>query len=164
MEAVNVNSIIGDYYPIFELYQALRDQLMDILTDDDLAYSIGGANPTLGALCREIGEIEHAYSQSFKTFQMDFSYRNTTPGLEGNVNALSAWFVALDHALKDAVAALSEDDVTNRTIDRGGGFELSPRMQLGAYVEALLIFSGKVIVYLRAMGKTPPQQWQDWIG
>lgn len=159
-----MNSIIRDYYPTFQLYQALRDQLMDILTDDDLAYSIGSANPTLGALCRELGEVEHAYVESFKTFRLDFSYRNPDAELEGNVNALSAWFVDLDHELKDAIAALSEDDLTTRTVDRGGGFELSPRMQLGAYVEALLIFSGKVIVYLRAMGKTPPQQWQDWIG
>lgn len=160
----SMNSIIGDYYPTFQLYQALRDQLMDILTDDDLRYTVGGANPPLGVLCRELGEVEYAYIQSFKTFRLDFSYRNTDPELERNVNVLSAWFVTLDHELKSAVSALSEDEIALRTIDRGGGFELSPRMQLGAYVEALLIFSGKVMVYLRALGKTPPEQWRDWIG
>ena len=35
---------------------------------------------TLGALCREMGEIEHSYIQSLKTFQQDWSYRNMEAG------------------------------------------------------------------------------------
>jgi hypothetical protein len=48
-------------------YQALRNQMLDVLTDDDLTTAFGGATPTLGALCREIGEVEHAYVESFRT-------------------------------------------------------------------------------------------------
>jgi hypothetical protein len=36
-------------------------------------------------------------------------------------------------------------------IDRGGDFKLSPQGQLDAYKEALLIFYGKVDVYLKAL-------------
>jgi hypothetical protein len=32
-----MNSIMRDRYPTFELYQALRDELMNLLTDTDLA-------------------------------------------------------------------------------------------------------------------------------
>ena len=70
-----MNSIMTGYYPTFEMYQAMRNQLMEILTDADLDYTPGGTNPSLGALCRELGEVEHAYIQSFKTFTLDFSYR-----------------------------------------------------------------------------------------
>ena len=51
-----MNSIIADYYPTFRMYQALRTQLMDSLSDDELRYTPGGANLPLGALCVEIGE------------------------------------------------------------------------------------------------------------
>jgi hypothetical protein len=68
-----MNSIMADTYPTFELYQALRDQLMAILSDDDLAYQPGGATPALGALCRNIGETEIAYTQSFRTFELAFT-------------------------------------------------------------------------------------------
>ncbi len=71
-----MNSIMQEYYPVFQMYQALRNQLMEILNQEDLAYSPGGENPTLGTLCREIGEVEYAYIQSFETFRIDFSYRN----------------------------------------------------------------------------------------
>lgn len=159
-----MNSIMIGYYPTFEMYQALRDQLMEILTDADLAYTPGGANPPLGALCRELGEVEYAYIQSFKTFTLDFSYRNPEPGLETSVARLSAWYAELDRELKATIEGLSEEDLQQRVVDRGGGFTLPPQINLSVYNEALLIFYGKVVVYLRASGKTVPQQWADWLG
>ena len=67
-----MNSIITHYYPIFQTYQGLRDQIIETLGDEDLGYRPTARNPTLGELCREIGEIEQAYIASFKTFRLDF--------------------------------------------------------------------------------------------
>jgi uncharacterized damage-inducible protein DinB len=159
-----MNSIMTNYFPTFEMYQAIRNQLMEALTDNDLSYTPGGANPALGVLCREIGEVEHAYIDSFRTFALDFSYSNTTPGLENSVTQLVAWYADLDAELKAAISGLSEEDINGRLVDRGGDFKLLPQIQLNIYQEALLIFYGKAIVYLRAMGKTPPQQMRDWLG
>jgi hypothetical protein len=157
------NSIIEKNYAFFEMYQSLRNQLMEILTDDDLAFQPGGENPPLGALCVEIGETEQSYIDSFKTFAQDFSYRNGEAGLADSVERLTAWFTALDSELKETIAGLSEETVQNRQIDRGGGFTLLAQMQLHIYQEALLIFYGKVSVYLKAMGKPRPKQWVAWI-
>ena len=174
-----MNSIVREFFPtsspsglaqslapFFSDYQALRAQLMEILSDDDLGYQVGGANPSLGALCREIGEIERSYIESLKTFRQDFGYRNADPRLESSVAALSAWYAELDGELRAAIEGLSEDDIANRTIDRLDFPDFKPlvRVQLDIYREALLIFSTKVSVYLRAMGKRLPQQWREWIG
>ena len=123
---------------------------------------------SLGALCREIGEIEHAYIESFKSFRQDFSYRNGDPGLEHSVAALRAWFAELDRDLMAAIDGLSEDDIAGRRIVRSdfdeGFFSPLAKQQLDIYREALLIFYGKVSVYLRAIERPLPQQWLDWIG
>lgn len=156
-----MNSIITNHYPIFEHYQAIRNQLMEILVDEDLAYHPGGKNRPLGELCLEIGNVQHSYIQSFKTFEHDFDYRNEEPGLSHSVAKLTTWYVELDTALKEAVANLSDDDL-ERTINRG--FTVTPFVQLEVYKEGLLIFYGKVSVYLRVMGKPLPQQMQEWIG
>lgn len=79
-----------------------------------------------------------------------------------SVDQLMAWYNALDAELEAAVAGLSEEDVKTRQIDRGG-WSLPPTIQLEVYKEALLIFYGKASVYLKAMGKPRPQQWQEWI-
>src|SRR6185369_2530844 len=80
-----MNSIVGGYLAgsFFPEYQALRDQLMEILSDEDLGLRLGGETMSLGELCREIGEIEHTYVESFRTFRQDFSYRNPDLALEG---------------------------------------------------------------------------------
>jgi hypothetical protein len=159
-----MNRIMSEYFATFQMYQALRDQLMALLSDDDLRFRPGGANPPLGTLCREIGEVEHAYIESFRSFKQDFSYRNSEPGLADSVGRLTAWFAELDAALQATIAGLSDDEIASRLIDRGGGFTLPPQIQLEVYKEALLIFYGKADVYLKAMGKELPEQWRDWIG
>lgn len=158
-----MNSIVQEQFPLLAQYQALRNQLMAILSDEDLEFLPGGENPSLGVLCREMGEVEHAYVESFKTFEQDFCYRRNEPGLESSVERLAAWFQELDREIGAAIEALSEDDVQQKQIDRGGGFIVPPGIQLHIYREALLIFYGKVSVYLKAMGKPRSQQWQDWI-
>ena len=164
------NSLIREHMPatFFDEYQGLRSDLMASLSDEDLAFRLGGSTMSLGALCREIGDIEHAYVESFRTFTQDFGYTNPDPALETSVAALVAWYADLDRRLMDAVAGLTEADIAGRRIVRGDFsedfFSPLPAVQLDIYREALLIFCGKVSVYLRAMDRPLPGQWDDWIG
>lgn len=157
-----MNSIIAKHYPLFQMYQQLRDHMMGVLSDEDLGFRVPD-NPPLGTLCREIGETEYSYVESFKTFTHDFSYRGVEPG-SSSVQRLSEWFSGLDRDLREAVEALTEDDVQTRLIDRGHNFKVKPFVQLEIYKEALLIFYGKSSVYLKAMGKSPSERWKHWIG
>ncbi len=141
---------------------AMRSQLLDILSDADLAFSPGGRNMTLGALCREMGEIEHSYAQSLKTFQQDWSYHNGEADLESSIARLKAWFQTLDDELKATVSAFSDEDL-KKTVDRGG-YMMPVELQLDVYLQALLIFFGKATIYLKAMNKPLPQQIQEYIG
>jgi hypothetical protein len=165
-----MNSIVQRHLPatFFPEYQGLRDELMEFLTDDDLGYRVGDATASLGALCREIGEVEHAYTESFTTFRLNFAYRNPDPKIESSVAALSSWYAELDRDLMAALEGLSDDDIANRRIVRSDfaidDFSPLPAVQLDIYREALLIFYGKVSVYVRAMGKTLPKRWMEWIG
>lgn len=162
-----MNSLAREHIPrtFFVEYQALRDQLMEMLTDDDLGFRIEG-NQSLGEHCRNIGEAEHCYVESFKTFRLDFAYRNTGPGLSRSVRALSSWFRELDRELAAAIGNLSEQEVSGSPIERVDmpDWKPLPATVLDIYREALLIFYAKASVYLRAMGQSLPQQWQEWIG
>lgn len=159
-----MNQIITQHYPLFQMYQSLRDKLMDLINDEDLRYSPGGSNPTLGELCRELGEVEHSYIQSFKTFTQDFSYRNTTPGLAESADQLKQWYAELDQELRATIEGFSDDDLANRLVERAPDFKIPPQFQLDIYKEALLIFYGKATVYFKAMEKPLPGQWREWIG
>jgi hypothetical protein len=159
-----MNSLEQNYLPIFHEYQHIRIALMDVLTDDVLKRSLGGETLTLGALCREMGEVQRAYVTSLKTFTLDFGYRHPNPtAIETSVEGLKAWYAEMDAAIDAAVAAWSEDDIANKRIDRGGEWLQPLPIALEVYKEALIIFYGKASIYLRAWGIPRPQQMADWI-
>lgn len=158
-----MNAQLKEFWDLNRMYVGLRDQLLEALSDADLAYTPGGSNPTLGELCRELGETEYAYVQSFKTFAIDFSYRTKDERYLGSVAELQAWYRQLDEALEAALESVSDDDVANKKMGRDG-YEVPVHISLDILREALLIFYGKVSVYAKAMGKPLPQQWQDWVG
>ena len=82
--------------------------------------------------------------------------------------ALKEWYADLDRRPAAALEALTEDEVANRRVTRHDfdveGFAPLPAQELDIYREALLIFYGKVSIYLRAMGRELPRHWQEWIG
>lgn len=158
-----MNSLVEQELPLRES-QHLRYYLLDLLTDDDLAYKLPGDNPTLGALCREIGELEHMYIQSFKTFKHDWSYQHPDPEVATRTERLRAWYRALDDEFDSILGAFSEDDLHNKQIDRARGFQPSLFVQFHIYREAVLMFYAKASVYLKALQKSVNEEWQLGIG
>jgi uncharacterized damage-inducible protein DinB len=141
----------------------LRSELLATLADSELAFGPGGANPALGDLLVQMGEIEHSYTSSFVHFTQDWDYRNSDASLRTSVAALTAWFQSLDQELEAALNALG-DDAPQRQITRPGGGAMPVDFQLQTYMQAMFIFFGKFVVYFRAMNKPLPQHVEDYIG
>jgi uncharacterized damage-inducible protein DinB len=138
--------------------------LLDTLTDADLAFTPGGTAMTLGALCRECGDVQHAYVESLKHFTQDFSWTHPeAKTMEASLAKLREWYQAMDADMESVLSAMSEDDL-KKLIDRGGGFSLPVTVQMDIYLQALLIFFGKASIYLRAMNRPIPQDILNWIG
>ncbi|HEX6291275.1 MAG TPA: DinB family protein [Herpetosiphonaceae bacterium] len=158
-----MNSLLENEFPLHET-QRLRYDLLQTLTDGDLAYQLPGDNPTLGALCREMGDVEYSYIQSFKTFTHEWSHRTTEPDLATSVARLLAWYTTLDHEFETVIRGFSEDELHHKQIDRGRGVTVSPYVQFQIYREAVLMFYAKAMVYLKALQKPINDQWRAWIG
>jgi hypothetical protein len=158
-----MNRFMQEKWSWIEASHAMRTELLDTLSEADLAFNPGGQNLTLGVLCRQMGEIEHSYIQSLKTFKQDWSYRNPEAGLETNTAKLKAWYQTLDDQMKTAVSAFSDEDL-KKLVDRSGGYSMPVEMQLDVYLQALLIFFGKATIYLKAMNKPLPETVQEYIG
>ena len=155
-----MSSFMQEKWSMYEATHGMRDEVLDTLTDADLAFNPGGANMTFGALWREMGEVEYAYVQSLKNFVQDFSYKNSEVG--NAVAGLKAWLQSLDAEMKAALEGYSEDD-WNKQIKRDSGYETPVEFQMEIYLQALLIFFGKVSVYLKAMNKPLTQAMKDWV-
>ena len=157
-----MNSLMQEKWPWIEGTHGMRTQLLSLVSDSDLAFTPGGQNMSLGALCREMGDIEYAYIQSLKTFKQDWSYHNTEADIESSIAQLKNWYQTLDTELQTTISALSDEDAT-KPIDRNG-YPTPISLQLDVYLQALLIFLGKATIYFKAMNKTLPKEIQEWIG
>lgn len=162
MNPTNTNSIVQTQFPVLDDTLALRHQLLDLITDEDLAFTLPG-NPPLGVLCRQLGEFDHSYVQAMKTLKQEWTYQHADAAVETSVDALREWYATLESEFKAAVATMTEAQVQSGMVDRGHGMVMPIMIVFHLYRESLLIFYGKVSVYLRAMGKDLPQQWQTWI-
>ncbi len=151
------------YRDVVLLYRELRDELMAVLADEELAFRPGGRNLTLGALCVRLGETQKAYAKSFRTFEAQFVYQPPDATKTGSVAGIRAWYRQLDEDLEAALEDLSDEDVANRLVARGGDHKLPVFLHLDVYREALIVFYGQASIYLRAMGKEPPGKWAHWI-
>ena len=138
-----------------------RDELLAALTNRELAFRPSSANPTLGELCLRIGETQHSYAASFRTFAADFEYRYHDASIAGDIERLRNWHAELDAELEAALESLSQNDAS-RTIARDG--ERVPlATHLLVFNEALLLFFGKAFVYLKAGRMAMPKKWGAWV-
>ena len=156
-----MNRIMNEKWPWIEAAHGMRSQLFNILSDADLAFSPGGQTMTLGALCRQMGETEHAYIQSLKTLKQEWSYHHAEADVASHVARLKAWFETLDDEMQATITTFWNED-GNKTIDRGG--PVTVEFQLDVYLQAVLIFLGKATIYLRAMNKQLPPFFEEYIG
>jgi hypothetical protein len=157
-----MNTLVSQEFNVLHQTQAIRGELMDVLTDSDLAYKLPGDNPTLGELCVEMGQVERSYIDSFKTFRQDWSFAAVDGGLKGSMARLKEWYRELDAELDSVLIGLDEQQVQTGIIERG--FPAPVRMQFHIYREALLIFYAKAACYLKAMQRPLPKQMSEWIG
>jgi hypothetical protein len=157
-----MNRYMGEEWWWIEGSHEVRDDMLGVLNDADLGFSPGGSNLTLGELFRQMGEVEYSYLHGLKTLAQDWEYHNTEDGLAASTSRLLSWFHELDDELKTVVSAFSDDDLA-KEVTRASGFAMPVEMSLDIYVQAVLIFAGKAVVYLRAMDKPIPKSVEDWI-
>ena len=142
---------------------AMRNAVLDLVTNSDLSFNPGGQNKTLGGVFKEIGEVEYAYLQSLKTAKTDFTYRNNEVGLDTSVARLKTWYESMDAEMEKVLNAFSDEDFT-KPIERASGYTMPMSLQLEVYLQALLIFLGKLTIYFRAMNKALPPSVEEYIG
>ena len=145
-----------------QMTNGIRGTALALITDEDLRYALPG-NPTLGEVFREIGEIQQSYLDSFKQLKEDWSYKHADKSVETSKEALTAWFKQLDENMVAALGTFSDADLDDKHVERGSDFNPTVREQMQIYGDAVYIFTGKVSVYLRALGKAD-EQWKSWFG
>lgn len=143
-------------------HHSMRDLVLTLVSDTDLDVAMPGANPPLGDLLVQAGDLQGAYARSFETLVFDRTHRGESPAR--SVASLRDWFAEHDAAMKSAIERFSETQLQDERIDRGDGLLVSPFVQRQIYREAVYILYGKLSVYLRSLRRDAGPDWAEWIG
>ncbi|GAB4531349.1 MAG: hypothetical protein OHK0046_52110 [Anaerolineae bacterium] len=143
--------------------QALRHDALNVFTSADLPYRPGGTALSLGELCKEMGDTQLSYLNSLKTLTHDYTTQHPDTTLTSDLPKLTEWFKAMDAEMNALVEGMNDDEI-QRIVDRGYGFMLPVGAQMHVYKEALMLFLGKISIYMRVMNKPLPEKFGMWIG
>ncbi len=157
-----MNQIEREFFGLLDMTHKVRDLALNRIGSDDLAFSLSGC-PTIAELVMVMGDVEWAYIQSFKTFSLEFGAPASGRDSVTSGEAAAEWLRDLDLQPKEAVAALSDGDLTGRQVERGG-WQMPAPANFHTYREAVLIFFGKLDCYLHALDKDMPEEWLAWVG
>ena len=78
MRREDVTRFMPEQSEVLSETQELRPQLLAVLTDADLGFGPADGCLPLGELCREIGEVQQTYIDSFSHLQETTSVTATT--------------------------------------------------------------------------------------
>lgn len=154
---------IADLKSYLEGCHMMRNGTLERLSDADLQFSPGGDNLSLGELFKQLGEHQYSYLHSLMTLKQDWSYRNEEVGLSTSLTQLKKWFDQLDQQMLDLVKSFDETDLLKQ-VDRTNGSIRPIISQLDIYIQTMLIFFGKIVIYFRAMQKPLPPSIEEYIG
>ena len=158
-----MNAFVREHFDIMKQTLALRGFLLDALTDADLDFSPGGNALTLRELCKQIGETQQAYIDSYTTLRHDYGYTTDDASVVTDVAAIKAWYGELDRALLAAIESKTDADLNQNMVDRVT-FKIPLAVQAHLFREALFIFYGAANVYVATMNKQVGGYWHQWIG
>ena len=159
-----MNQIEKSFMPLLDMGMDVLAAALKEISASDLEFTPPGDNVSLGELCRGMGDVAYAYSQSFRTATMDFALRADDRRSPRDGGELAEWIRAQEGLIKESVRGFSDEELNTKVVDRGGGWEIQLQTQFHIYREALLIFFGKLDIYLRMMRKRRPEQWIQWVG
>src|SRR5688572_12862357 len=109
-----MNIIAEQEFGILKETMALKDQLMALLNDEILSKTLGGKTMSLGGVCKEMGETQQIYIDSFRSFKMNWGYKYAVASVATSVAALKAWNLKLDADLYAAIESISNEDVETK--------------------------------------------------
>lgn len=159
-----MNQIEKDFFQLLDMGMDVLASVLTKISADDLELKPAGTELSMGELCRQMCDTAHAYTESFLSKDMDFELRAPERDGPSTGAEFATYLRQLETRMKEVIRSFSDDDLATVKIDREERWMVPPVLQFHIYREALLIFFGKLDVYVRMLNVERPVLWVRWVG
>ena len=148
----------------WKFIQNLAFDVLKMLTDDQLGFTVGKNMGTLGEQFRHMARVRFQYAEAIETKKVD----NTIEKIDPEVAKSKAKLIGLlEKANQKLLAVLKNsdpDNLENAMINwkHWGINEMNIHDHFNALMDHETLHNGQIVVYLRTMELKFPKSWETW--
>ena len=145
----------------WEFYRKLTLDLLEIIPEEKLGFTVGKNMGAIGKQFRHIGDVQLCYVGAIKTRKIDFNKYRRDYSIENSKTKLKGFLEEMDKELLDLLGKLNPEEIDTLSID--WGFEkLSIIEHIRSLIQHEILHHGELIVYVRTLGIKFPDSWKTW--
>lgn len=144
--------------------QNLGFDILKMLSDEQLNFTVGKNMGTLGEQFRHMARVRFQYAEAIETKKIDDTIEKIDPVVAKSTGKLIELWEKANQKLLNVLEKASPDELENTMIDwkYWGIDEMSICDHLNALMDHETLHNGQLIVYLRTMELKFPESWKDW--
>ena len=144
--------------------QDLAMDILKMLTDEQLAFSVGKNMGTLGEQFRHMARVRLQYSEAIETRKVSPTEKTIDPSIAKSKEKLIELWQNINLKILQILEKKSAGELENLKIDwKHWGVD---SMDIYSHLQALIdhenLHNGQVIVYVRTLDLKFPESWKAW--
>ncbi|HDQ16799.1 MAG TPA: DinB family protein [Candidatus Vogelbacteria bacterium] len=148
----------------WKFIQNLAFDVLKMLSDEQLGFTVGKNMGTLGEQFRHMARVRFQYAEAIETKKVDNVIEKIDPEVAKSKCKLIELWEKANQKLLAVLQNANSDDLENTTINwkHWGVDEMNIHDHFNALMDHETLHNGQIIVYLRTMELKFPKSWETW--
>ena len=148
----------------WKFIQNLAFDVLKMLTDDQLGFTVGKNMGTLGEQFRHMARVRFQYAEAIETNKVDNTIEKIDPeAAKSKAKLIELWEKA-NQKLLAVLENANSDELESAMINwkHWGVDEMNIHDHFNALMDHETLHNGQIVVYLRTMELKFPKSWETW--
>jgi len=148
----------------WKFIQNLAFDVLKMLTDDQLGFTVGKNMGTLGEQFRHMARVRFQYAEAIETKKVDNTIEKIDPEVAKSKAKLIGLWEKANQKLLAVLKNSDPDNLENAMINckHWGIDKMNIHDHFNALMDHETLHNGQIIVYLRTMELKFPKSWETW--
>ena len=148
----------------WKFIQGLGFDVLKMLNDEQLGFTVGKNMGTLGEQFRHMARVRFQYTEAIETKKVDNTIEKIDPVVAQYKDKLIELWERANQKLLNVLKNADPNDLEKKAIDwkHWGVNEMNIHDHLNALMDHETLHNGQIIVYLRTMELKFPKSWEAW--
>ena len=148
----------------WQFIQNLAFDVLKMLSDEQLDFTVGKNMGTLGEQFRHMARVRFQYAEAIENKKVDNTIEKIDPKVAKSKSKLVELWEKANQKLLSILENANSNEPENMMINwkHWGIDEMNIHDHFNALMDHETLHNGQIIVYLRTMGLKFPKSWESW--